>query len=35
MQMNDPVLKGTLITLELPNESTKEEFLSGINEILG
>ncbi|MDK2773282.1 MAG: DNA polymerase III subunit gamma/tau, partial [Flavobacterium sp.] len=35
MQMNDPKLKGTVIELELPNESTKEEFLSGANELLG
>ncbi|MFB9096645.1 MULTISPECIES: DNA polymerase III subunit gamma/tau [Flavobacterium] len=35
MQMNDPVLNGSTITLELPNESTKEEFLSGYNELLG
>lgn len=34
MQMNDPVLKGTAIVLELPNESTKEEFLQGSNELL-
>ena len=35
MQMNDPVLNGTTITLELPNQSTKEEFLTGHNELLG
>lgn len=35
MQMNDPVLEGTTIKLELPNESTKEEFLHGSNELLG
>ncbi len=35
MQMNDPKLKGTVIELELPNESTKEEFLTGANELLG
>lgn len=35
MLMNEPVLKGTTITLELPNESTKEEFQSGCVEILG
>ncbi len=35
MQMNDPILKGTIIELELPNESTKEEFLMGSNELLG
>lgn len=35
MQMNDPVLKGTVIQLELPNASTKEEFLMGSTELLG
>ena len=35
MQMNDPTLNGTNITLELPNQSTKEEFLSGCHELLG
>ena len=35
MQMNDPTLNGTKITLELPNQSTKEEFLSGSIELLG
>lgn len=35
MQMNDPKLHGTIIKLELPNESTKEEFLTGANELLG
>lgn len=35
MQMNDPKLNGTIIELELPNESTKEEFLTGANELLG
>lgn len=35
MLMNEPILKGTTITLELPNESTKEEFLSGCVELLG
>lgn len=35
MQMNDPVLKGTTIVLELPNQSTKEEFQTGSNELLG
>ena len=35
MQMNDPTLNGTTITLELPNQSTKEEFLSGSIELLG
>ena len=35
MQMNDPVLNGTTITLELPNQSTKEEFLSGYHDLLG
>lgn len=35
MKMNDPIVNGTNIALELPNESTKEEFLSGANELLG
>lgn len=35
MQINDPVLVGTTITLELPNHSTKEGFMSGQNELLG
>ena len=35
MQMNDPTLNGTIITLELPNQSTREEFLTGCNELLG
>ena len=35
MQMNDPTLNGAVITLELPNQSTKEEFLSGSIELLG
>ena len=35
MQMNDPSLNGTTITLELPNQSTKEEFLSGCHELIG
>ena len=35
MQMNDPTLNGTTITLELPNQSTKEEFLSGCHELIG
>jgi hypothetical protein len=35
MQMNDPTLNGTSITLELPNQSTKEEFLSGCHELIG
>lgn len=35
MLMNEPQLSGTTITLELPNESTKEEFLSGCVELLG
>lgn len=35
MLMNEPQLNGTTITLELPNESTKEEFLSGCVELLG
>jgi DNA polymerase-3 subunit gamma/tau len=35
MLMNEPQLNGATITLELPNESTKEEFLSGGVELLG
>jgi hypothetical protein len=35
MQMNDPMLNGTIINLELPNQSTREEFLTGCNELLG
>ena len=35
MLMSEPVLEGSTITLELPNESTKEEFLSGCVELLG
>lgn len=35
MLMNEPQLNGATITLELPNESTKEEFLSGCVELLG
>lgn len=35
MQMNDPTLNGTTITLELPNHSTKEEFITGYHELLG
>ena len=35
MLMNEPILEGTTITLELPNESTKEEFLSGCVELIG
>jgi hypothetical protein len=35
MQMNDPTLSGTAITLELPNQSTKEEFLTGSHELIG
>lgn len=35
MQMNDPILKGTTIIVELPNESTKEEFLMGANDLVG
>ena len=35
MLMSEPVLTGSTITLELPNESTKEEFLSGCTELLG
>ena len=35
MQMNAPTLNNTIITLELPNHSTKEEFLTGSHELLG
>ena len=35
MTMNNPVLHNNTITLELPNQSTKEEFLSGCSELLG
>lgn len=35
MQMNDPKLTGTVIQLELPNESTKEEFLTDAHDLLG
>jgi hypothetical protein len=35
MQMNDPKLNGNIITLVLPNESTKEEFVTGSHELLG
>ena len=35
MLMNTPDLNGTSIFLELPNESTKEEFLSGYGDLLG
>jgi hypothetical protein len=35
MQMNDPKLNGSIITLVLPNESTKEEFVTGSHELLG
>ncbi|WP_243754660.1 DNA polymerase III subunit gamma/tau [Flavobacterium jejuense] len=35
MQMNDPILDGATITLELPNQSTKEEFLTGYHDLLG
>ena len=35
MQMNAPTLINTIITLELPNHSTKEEFLTGSHELLG
>lgn len=34
MQMNDPTLSGTTITLELPNQGTKEDFLSGCHELM-
>ena len=34
MQMNDPTLNGTTITLELPNQGTKEDFLSGCHELM-
>lgn len=35
MQMNDPVLDGTTIRLELPNEGSKVDFDSGKHELLG
>ncbi|HBK83030.1 MAG TPA: DNA polymerase III subunit gamma/tau [Flavobacterium sp.] len=35
MTMNDPVLNNNIITLQLPNQSTKEEFLSGCADLLG
>lgn len=35
MTMNDPVLQGTTIIHELPNEGTKIEFESTKNELLG
>jgi hypothetical protein len=35
MLMNEPILNGSSITLELPNESTKEEFLSGCTDLIG
>jgi hypothetical protein len=35
MQMNDPTLNGSTITLELPNQSTREEFITSYHELLG
>lgn len=35
MNMNEPILKGSTIILELPNESTKEEFLTGCGDLMG
>ena len=35
MQMNDPTLNGSTITLELPNQSTREEFTTSYHELLG
>jgi DNA polymerase III subunit gamma/tau len=35
MLMSTPTLNGPKITIELPNESTKEEFETGNNELLG
>jgi len=35
MQMNDPTLNENTITLELPNQSTKEEFLMSCHELIG
>jgi hypothetical protein len=34
MQMNDPTLNGTIISLELPNQGTKEDFLSSCHELM-
>ena len=35
LSINDPVLNGTIITLELPNEGSKIDFESEINGLLG
>ena len=35
MLMNEPKVNGSTILLELPNQSTKEEFLSGSIELIG
>ncbi|MCO6149487.1 hypothetical protein [Flavobacterium sp. NRK1] len=35
MQINDPVLEGTIIKLELPNEGSKVDFDNGKHELLG
>lgn len=35
MQINDPVLDGTIIRLELPNEGSKVDFENNKNELLG
>lgn len=35
LTINDPVLKGTTIVHELPNESSKEEFEGEMPELLG
>lgn len=35
MLMNEPKVNGSTIILELPNQSTKEEFLSGSIELIG
>jgi hypothetical protein len=35
MQMNDPVLEGTTIKLEMPNEGSKIDFDNGKHELLG
>lgn len=35
MLMSTPLLNGAKITIELPNESTKQEFESGSIELLG
>jgi hypothetical protein len=35
MQMNDPVLEGTTIKLEMPNEGSKVDFDNGKHDLLG